>query len=239
MYLGLISPIKMLNKYSRPFPLQYCYSEVAMQSSEYFKFYEEIAKQSRVVFLDCSPKFPRSTKGYSERDILVLSRLINPKYIVLPCVDYSDLLTLKWSKETLDYFKKNPPGEIGTKSTIRYMGLPQGRTKEQVEQNAKDLLGLPGVNVLGLSAPLETVYSREGLKLDPKKSVLLDIYESIEEEACIQEMIGLITSFPIRLGILNKRFLDKCSKIELDFNHQVDTSRIESNVLALREYFEK
>lgn len=239
MYLGLISPIKMLSKYSRPFPLQYCYSDIAMQSSEYFKFYEEIAKQNRIVFLDCSPKFPRSTKGYSERDILVLSRLINPKYIVLPCVDYSDLLTLKWSKETLDYFKKNPPGEIGPKSTIRYMGLPQGRTKEQIEQNAKDLLGLPGVNVLGLSAPLETVYPRERLKLDPKNSVLLDIYESIEEEVCTQEMIGLITSFPIRLGILNKQLLEKCTQIELDFNRQVDIPRIESNVLAFRKYFKE
>ena len=234
MYIGIVSPTMLLEKYSSPHFLQYCYGEIARKSPEYLSFYKRMVQQNKIVILDYSPRLPRTTRGFGIHDMVRLAKEIKPKYVVLPCVEYSVSLTQNQSENAAAFFALALPALYN--SGLRFIGLPQGNTKTEIERSAKNLLRISGVELLGLSATLELVVPRETLKIDSSKTCLLDIYNLIEDEITSMDCWGLITSLPIRLGAVGKKILDKCSKVELDFSLDQDSKNIEENMEMFMGY---
>lgn len=188
-----------------------------------------MSKLNKVLILDYSPTLPRTTRGFGLSDMAILVKELNPRYVVLPCVDYSCDRTLKFSKESANYLSNCIP-------EIEYLALPQGSTKKEIEQCAVSLLTIPGVRLLGLSASLEPVSSRSILKLKFPCVIYMDTYNSFEDEVAPENTKGVISSLPIRLGIEGKRLLDKCSTVGLDFSYKGDSQLIEENVDTFCDY---
>ena len=224
MYIGIVSPIALLNKYSKPHKLQYCYCDLAQSSLTYLDFYLKMSKAGRTIFLDLSPVMPRSSRGYDPSLVVSYAKVINPSYIVLPCFEYSHDKTVVMAQRAVNFFKAFLPEET------QYMGLPQGTTKEEVIKCIKDLQSIPGVSSIGMSASLELVAPRSHLLDSAKDPYYLDVYNSVDGEIPPSKVKGWITSFPIRLGIEGKRILDKCSQVPLDFSFAKDSNIIRSNV---------
>jgi len=234
MYIGIISPTKLLDKYSSPHPLQFCYGEIARRNPDYLKFFQGMSKEKKVVILDYSPRLPRTTRGFGIKDMVKLAEEVQPRFIVLPCVEFNSFSTLAQSRNAAGYFSLALPKEIRGK--IGFLALPQGGEKADIEKNARELLEIEGVRMLGLSATLELVSPREELNIPRNKAVLLDVYNLLDEEVQDRNNWGFISSLPIRLGANNQKILDKCSQVELNFNLSEDTPVIEDNVESFLDY---
>jgi len=234
LYIGIISPTQLLDKYSSPHPLQYCFGEVARRDEAYLKFYKRMAQDRKVVILDYSPRLPRTTRGFGIKDMVKLAEEVKPRFIVLPCVEFNSFSTLAHSRNAAGYFSLALPKEMRGK--VGFLALPQGGDQTEIEKNAKDLLEIDNVKMLGLSSTLELVYPREELNIPRNKAILLDVYNLLDEEIQERDNWGFISSLPIRLGANNQKILDKCSQVELNFNLGEDTAVIEDNVESFLDY---
>jgi len=234
LYIGIISPTQLLNKYSSPHPLQFCYGEIARRDNNYLKFFQRMSRENKVVILDYSPRLPRTTRGFGIKDMVKLAEEVKPRFIVLPCVEFSSFSTLAQSRNAAGYFSLALPKEIRDK--VGFLALPQGGEKAEIEKNAKALLDIEGVRMLGLSATLELVYPREELNIPRSKAILLDVYNLLDDEIQDRGNWGFISSLPIRLGANNQKILDKCSQVELNFSLSEDSPGIEDNVESFLDY---
>jgi hypothetical protein len=224
----------LLDKYSSPHPLQFCYGEIARRDINYLKFYQRMAAEKKVVILDYSPRLPRTTRGFGIQDMVKLAVEVHPRFIVLPCVEFNSFSTLAQSRNAAGYLSLALPKDLVGK--IGFLALPQGGDKGEIEKNAKDLLEIDGVRMLGLSATLELVYPREELNIPKNKAILLDVYNLLDDEIQDRGNWGFISSLPIRLGIGNQKILDKCSQVELNFNLDGDTPVIAENMESFLDY---
>lgn len=234
MYIGIISPTRLLDKYSSSHPLQFCYGEIARRDINYLKFYQRMSKENKVVILDYSPRLPRTTRGFGIQDMVKLAEEVKPRFIVLPCVEFNSFSTLAQSRNAAGYFSLALPKDMVGK--VGFLALPQGGDKADIEKSAQDLLRIDGVRMLGLSATLELVSPREELTIPRNKSILLDVYNLLDDEIQDRDNWGFISSLPIRLGANNQKILDKCSQVELNFNLGEDTPVIEENVESFLDY---
>jgi hypothetical protein len=234
MQIGIISPTTLLSKYSSSSHIQYCYGEIAVNNSLYLEYYSRITSlnQKKLVLLDWSPTLPRSSKGYSYKDYHTVRLVVNPTHIVLPCVEFNKSKTLEWVESWIASDEKY----YGRGSGFQYLGIVQGSSQEEIESCARILGSFDKINLLGVPSSLELVCPRESLHIQKKKSLLLEIYGVLRNEVIDKSYRGIVSSLPIRLGIENKSLSSKCSKLELDFNYQSNSVKVQENVADFIRY---
>jgi len=193
--VAIISPIKFLSDYCNTTRLQLCYTDIAIKNPEYVNFYCEKVKSGNIVILDSSPRIPRSP--ISEVFTNEIIKKINPTYVVLPDVDFS------WEKTCLLI------EEYREVSTVKTIGVLQGVDEKSIKMCYKEIKDY--CDVIGLPVSNEKVMNRNDiirkLKID-KPCIFLGVYKNpIEEIPVCNNIIGLCTDLPVRLGIdLRKLF---------------------------------
>jgi hypothetical protein len=199
--LGVIAPTKFLSLYSAPYPLQWCFAQVAYSDPTYLEFYKQQSKKGSTVFLDHSTKVPRKPPTFYNT-YLSVAYDIQPEYLVLPSVDYSARHTIEAAH---DFF-------IQCSGSIRELGADlvgvlQGIDLADLQQCYDYLKSKLEVSLFALPECLERIIPRYQIpgKLGMKKEyILLEAYNDVVVEADSirkkKNCMGFVTSFPLRLA---------------------------------------
>lgn len=184
MRVAVINPIAYLQK-SEPGPY-YCYASLLLTSSVYYNFF---ARRGENTILDCSPALPRK----ADIDILNTGiKMVKPRYVVLPSVDYSSRRTVSLVKE----FLRN------NKSKFEPIGVIQGHDIDSTYQCYTEIRMIS--SILALPSPLEKIGGRDELIRDmgiKERVAYIDIYSNPFREIPPADSFGIFTSYPARLAI--------------------------------------
>lgn len=216
MKIGLISPIKFLDKYCIT-DVQYCLPSLLVNSEPYWKFYQGRKKKGDIIILDCK-KLGWRREPEDFRTIELALGLLKPNIIIAPSYMFNRLASL----EVYDQFRKEFPG---LKNVARCI---EGGSEEDMK-----IVG-------GTLAVSSHMYKYIGdVKLGPNT-----IY--IENHLCLNELDGrkgiLVTSLPIRLGLQGRLLSDwKPSPNSLTLFEEEDNypKIIAKNVQDTIEYYKE
>lgn len=186
MKVGIVAPIKLLNKYCTT-NVQYCFPRLLMNSKEYRSFYNTRQELGNTIILDCR----RITWKRSPEFLPVVQealRYVKPNWVVLPSVMYNVPETLTVVKEHLRVLPKN----------LRFVGCLEGTTEEEVKR-CKRQLSKMGLDKFAIPSHLYHTYKNE-------EAMYLGLHTNPEE------LVGyngiLITSLPVRLGLQGRFLID-------------------------------
>ena len=211
MKLGIIAPVGLLQKYSTLSQFHICYPEILFMSTEYLDFYKKRSKLGDIVILDFTVKVPRRATPASLLNKAI--ELLNPTYIVMPCVDFSLEKTVI---STLEYAKD---------CYLPRIGCLQGTNITELASCYKSISGES--EFIGLPTSCEKIMPRYRL-VDTlnivQPCILLEVYKSFRNEVVRDERIlGIGTALPIRLSRdLRKLSEDYPEPPELDFYSDKD-----------------
>lgn len=236
MDLAIISPTRLLRKYSAQYPLQYCYATLAVTSPQYLAYFREQRKQGRKLILEWSPELPRLLcKDYDDSLYFKLAELLNPKLIVIPSKDYDYLNTIR----TAHSFISKPHWSV---FKGRYLALVQGTSIAEIQDCYENLAGLVGS--IGLSSPLELIAYRteilKSFKSKPTDFYFLEVYKDMLKEAPPYSVRGFCTSYPIRLGLAGLTLNDRVNQLDLlDFHTNKDSPLIYDALEQLEDFYDR
>jgi len=215
----VIVPTKLLDDFCIEDLVQVCYASVALKDWKYLDFYKERVRLGKVVILDHSPGYPRS----SVKDDLFLSiiRRLNPKVIVLPD---SDLNWEKTVRRSLSFSRR---------VNCLTVGVLQGRDLESIEKCYKELKGK--VSAVGLPPSVQKFIDRN-LLIDElgilEPCILIETYKSVIDEKPKNPRIDIAWStWPYRLAAAGMTLSEtRPVPPSLDFDGLVVPTLFERNI---------
>ena len=221
MNVGIISPIKYLNKFESKLAL--CFASF-LGIKVYLDYF---SNSNEVTILDDSPILPRQPNPERLRQAI---KLLGPDYVIMPSIDFSATKTIGF----VSYFLK-------TTSVENPIGVLQGYDIDSLAECYKFLSNC--CEVIALPSPLEKIARRDEIARDLKikeKLLWLEVYTNPYEEVPIGKSLGICTSFPFRVAQVNKRLSEFSTKPVnpkvLDFqNKDIVEELARENV---REYLE-
>jgi len=233
---GIITASKFLKEHCGR-GLQLCYAGVAAKDPKYLEFYKRASKKGDRVILDHSPKVPRSPA--KEEVMVEMIGRIRPKYTVLPNYDFGRDKTIRAGRDFLEEYPY-------LRGETQFVGMLQGISVADIRECYRGLAGL--CEVVGLSASMEKVSKRDTVieRLGIKEPVILfEIYRDPVGEVPLRvnNVIGIATSWPVRLGVELKYLGEKTATPRpLDFKMRdpgnVSQHLIKVNISEFRKLVE-
>lgn len=186
MKVGIIAPIKFLNKYCVT-NIQYCLPSL-FTIKEYRNFYVSRYKSGDTIILDCKRVGWRRT-GEFLPVIQEALKLIQPTYIILPSRMYNLTETIALTKRYLEALPKR----------FQYVGCLEGTDKREIGKCLEKIRKIS--TTIAVPSHIYNLWKGEEYK---HQTIF------IENHSCPDELIDqegiLVTSLPVRLG-LQGRFL--------------------------------
>ena len=181
MRVLVIVPKKFLQK-SEPGPY-YCYSYF-LDDPEYLHFFQERGSNT---ILDFSPALPRRV---SEDSLIYGTKLVKPKLVVLPSIDYSCEKTVTVASRLIRRIPKS-----------NLVGVIQGYDIESMRVCYQFLRNY--CEVIGLPSTAEKIAKRDEIARDldiKEKLIYIEVFYNPYEEVPPARSFGICTSYPARLA---------------------------------------
>lgn len=219
MKVGIISPIRLLSKYCTT-NIQYVIPSLYSESKEYRNFYDRKVEKGDMVILDCKKVgWKREPEDLSL--CIDVAKFLSPYLIILPSCMYNCIATLEVANRYANEFKG-----------MNLVGCLEGTTIKEIKRCMR---GIRKADMVAIPSHIYNICT----KIDDKQVIYLDNHLRIEE---LEGLDGiLVTSLPIRLGLLGRLLSDYLpSPPSLTFYEEEDLFPmiVESNVKEVLDYYE-
>lgn len=186
MEVGIVAPISMLERYCTT-NIQYCFPRLLMNNKEYRSFYVARQELGNTIILDCRKIIWKRTPEFLPV-IQEALRYVKPNLVVLPSIMYNTQETLMVAKEYLRVLPKS----------LSFVGCLEGTTIKEVRRCRRQLSKIK-LDKFAVPSHLYSTYKDE-------EAMYLGLHTNPEE------LVGhsgiLITSLPVRLGLLGRFLTD-------------------------------
>jgi len=221
MKVGLIAPIKLLDKYCTT-NVQYVLPSLYSESRIYRDFYDGRGDEGDIVMLDCK----RIGWKREPEDISLCVEVayhLQPSLIILPSYMYNLTSTIEVAYRYTEEFRD-----------IKLVGCLEGTTHKEAQRCMRAYHGM-GLNSFAVPSHMHNVLA----KVDSKEVIY------VENHLKAGELVGLegilVTSLPVRLGLQGRLLSDYFpSPPSLTFHEEEDPFPmvVERNIKEALRYYE-
>jgi hypothetical protein len=200
MKIGIISPIKFLDKYCIT-DVQYCLPRLLVDYESYWKFYKGRKKEGDTTILDCrKPSWRREPESF--RTIELALGMLKPDIIIAPSYMFNKDASKEIHKKFVEEF-------VGFKNII--VKCLEGSSEQDIEVPPRSK---------SVAIPSHMFRYLNSIKL-PTNTIFIENHINLEELGKRKGI--LVTSLPVKLGLLGRLMSDyRPSPNSLTFEEKED-----------------